>query len=67
MEHEITKQQAYQAISNKIATLQQQLNGAIERNRPYHHLQTIRGAIEGLEMARDAIATCNLPTVPKAA
>lgn len=63
----VMKKLATQAIDNKIAVVQQMLEMAIERDRPYHHLQHLRGAIEGLEMARDAVATCDLPTVPKAA
>ena len=57
---EATIRQAVAAIDSQIAIVQDLLDGAIERDRPYRHLQQLRGVLEGLEMARGVVPTAHL-------
>ena len=54
---------AINAIKGKLAVVENRLEQALANDRPAFHLQQIRGAIEGLEMALEAMPTAHL--VPK--
>ena len=56
--------EAINAIDGQIASVQKRLDRALNDNRPDYHVRYLRGALEGLEMAREAMPTAHL--VPKA-
>ena len=51
---------AINAIDGKLAVLEDRLDQASADGRPPYHLQYLRGAIEGLQMAREAVPTAHL-------
>ena len=67
MSKQVTREQAIadavNAIDGQIASVEARLDRAIELNRPDFHVRYLRGALEGLEMAREAMPTAHL--VPK--
>ena len=67
MSKQVTREQAIadaiNAIDGQIASVEARLDRAIELNRPNYHVRYLRGALEGLEMAREAMPTAHL--VPK--
>lgn len=59
---------AINAIDGQIAVIQDRLDGAMKRGRPAYQIHYLRGALEGLEMAREAMPTAHLtPKLEKSA
>ena len=55
--------EAINAIDGQIAVVQDRLDRALRLDRPAYHVRYLRGTLEGLEMAREAMPTAHL--VPK--